>query len=150
MTIVIESFGLLTPETTQERGRRLYVAWDKLYRDANDSQKKRITNDYNGYLQYYGSLVNSLVARLTEYGELEAWEKRYQGWLDTFTKEGLSTSAPTIVGGKAPGTSVDVNIPQAKEASEKAKEGMEELKRALYVLGGIGAAFLLWKLLKKK
>lgn len=152
VTITLESLSsldLLTPETTLARATDLNNAFQLLWRNATAAQKKRLNPVIDGYVTYYNKLKNNLVVRLTEYGELEQWEAKYQQIRDQFEREGINVTAPVIVAGQSAG-SYKVATPDISKATEKAQETSDDITKAMYVVGGIAAVLFVWYLLKKK
>lgn len=145
VTITLESssLDLLTPETTLARATNLNNAFQLLWRNASPIQKQKLNPVMDGYTSYYNKLRDNLITRLTEYGELEQWEMKYQQLRDQFEFEGSKITAPVVVPGTTPGRSVEVRAPESEKKAE-------DLTKALYIVGGIGAALFIFYLLSKK
>jgi hypothetical protein len=132
---IYNEFGLLTPETTLERATALNNALQCLWRKATEAQKTELDPVISGFVDYFDHLRNSFWARLTEYGEIQGWEEKYQALLNKFSLEqGKSLECPVIVPGETPFVipeSVSVEATRAiKEAEATGDRLTADLKRA--------------------
>jgi len=147
------SLGLLTPQTTMDRARALEYRWARLSDAVTHQQNqqrlqrqwKELQPERVGWVQYYLRLKSNAIARVSEYGELEEWERRFMALRTKFANEGLDVSAvPTLAVGSTPGKvvipeQVEVQVDPGdtpEQIRQKAQEASEQFVADLGRLAG--------------
>jgi len=146
----VAGLGLLTPEETLNRATRLNNSFQLLWRNATAAQKKELDPVMAGWIPYFNRLRDSWVARTTEYGELNKWEKIYQQLWDKFKAQGTKITAPVIVPGTTPGD-VQVQLPSKKEMEDTEKR-IQRVGAGLIAAGAVatlGVGWLLWRMRRR-
>lgn len=133
--------GLLTPETTLKRAANLNNAFLRLEpaTRANPKFGAAFTPVFNGWSTYYARLKGSYLVRLTEYGEIEKWEKQYIKLRTALKAAGAKVAtAPIVIAAPTPGTVPEtVQVVPTPETEKK----LTRITGALTFLGVAAAAW---------
>ena len=127
--------GLLTPETTLKRAADLNNAFLRLEpaTRANPKFSVAFVPVFNGWSTYYARLKGNYLVRLTEYGEIEKWEKQYIKLRTALEAAGAKVAtAPIVIAAPTPGV-----VPEKVEVvpTPETEQQLGQMTRALTFLG---------------
>ena len=144
--------GLLTSETTLERAAKINNDFQLLWRDSRVQPKLRKELDVimSGWVDYYNRLKNSYWSRMTEYGELSWWERKYNQFRNKVQAAGVKVTAPPLAVSKVPG---DVQLkPPTEEELQKIEEQAKKVGTMLIAgasVAALGVGWILWRMGRK-